>query len=358
MTSAAHANPKNQLAGLGETIYLDRYAVKDVTRKTLKVGDLVIVLVDSNTNQREIGTVITYAPPTVEVQLRDDTVLQVPIEHVDKPLEVDPSMMMDRVAKGIAAVEATPELQRQWETNFRTALEDWKFVPAGRILTAAGTDQQLTYYNCYVIPSPKDSRAGIFQTLTQMTEIMSRGGGVGINLSSLRPQHSYVRGVNGRSSGAVSWGAVYSFVTGLIEQGGSRRGALMLILGDWHPDILSFITSKREMGKITNANISVAVSDALMEAVRKDAMWELVYPDPSHPTYDETWDGNLTKWRQDGKPVIVQRTLPAREIWNAIIESAWASAEPGLFFVDRYNAMSNSAYYAPILCTNPCGEQG
>ena len=92
-------------------------------------------------------------------------------------------------------------------------------------------------------------------TLTQMTEIMSRGGGVGINLSTLRPRHAYVKGVNGRSSGAVSWGGLYSFVTGLIEQGGSRRGALMLILNDWHPDIFSFINSKRQSGKITNANI-------------------------------------------------------------------------------------------------------
>src|SRR5262249_28330783 len=99
-------------------------------------------------------------------------------------------------------------------------LNGWKFVPAGRILTAAGTDQQLTFYNCYVVPSPKDSRIGIVDTLSQMMEIMSRGGGVGINISSLRPRHSYVKGVNGRSSGSVSWGALYSFVTGLIEQGG------------------------------------------------------------------------------------------------------------------------------------------
>ena len=96
---------------------------------------------------------------------------------------------------------------------------------------------------------------------------MSRGGGVGINLSSLRPQHAYVKGVNGRSSGSVSWGGLYSFVTGLIEQGGSRRGALMLILNVWHPDVLHFINSKREAGKITNANISVGLTDAFMEAV-------------------------------------------------------------------------------------------
>jgi ribonucleoside-diphosphate reductase alpha chain len=352
-------NPQNQLTGLGEKIYLDRYALKDVTRETLAVGDTVIVLVDPKTNQREIGTVISYpSHESVVVELRDETRMAVPIEQVDKPLEVDPAQMMDRVARGIASVEKTEEERALWQKKFREAMDGWKFVPAGRILTAAGSDQQLTFFNCYVIPSPQDSRAGIFKTLSQMTEIMSRGGGVGINLSSLRPQHSYVKGVNGRSSGAVSWGAVYSFVTGLIEQGGSRRGALMLILDDWHPDIMSFISSKREMGRITNANISVSISDALMEAVKQDADWELIFPDTTDPEYNDLWDGDLVAWRDRGKAIISYKTIKARELWQSIVESAWASAEPGLFFVDRYNAMSNSWYFGHIRCTNPCGEQG
>src|ERR671938_437447 len=104
-------------------------------------------------------------------------------------------------ANGIAAIETSPEQQATWEANFRWLLDDWRFVPGGRILSAAGTDQQLTFFNCYVIPSPRDSRRGIVDTLSQMMEIMSRGGGVGINVSSLRPRHSYVKGVNGRSSG-------------------------------------------------------------------------------------------------------------------------------------------------------------
>lgn len=351
------ANP-NQLTGLGEKIFLDRYALKDMTRKSLGVGDIVVVLVDPKTNQREIGAVTRMSPPHVEVELRDGTRMTTPIEHVDKPLETDPSQMMARIAKGIAAVEPTAELRSEWEGKFRSLLEGFKFVPAGRILAAAGTDQQLTFYNCYVVPSPHDSRAGIIKTLAQMTEIMSRGGGVGINLSSLRPRHNYVRGVNGRSSGSVSWGALYSFVTGLIEQGGSRRGALMLILNDWHPDVFDFINSKRTAGKITNANISVGVSDKLMDAVKVDADWPLEFPDTGYPDYNDVWDGDLEKWRASGRPVVRHKTVKAREVWNAIIESAWASAEPGIFFNDRYNKMSNSWYFAPIICTNPCGEQG
>lgn len=1049
----SQSSQRNTLHELGYKIFLDRYAQKDMTRSTLTVGDTVIVVVDSRTGQREIGRITALKLPKVTVELLDGDVVERDVEHVDKPLELDPGQMMDRVAAGIAAVEATPELKQVWTERFRWLLEDWKFVPAGRILTAAGTDQQLTFYNCmppeqeiltaagyrpiadvrigdlvvthrnrlrpvrhklereteealyiirlkkvayddlrvtgdhkvyairaewvnkhksrdglrlahqpdwipakelhpgdyvsiaynaeecppevidlqeylpayaqqdgklfkattrgfhgqvedwgthasinaqvqidaelcyvfgrwlgdgcithrtgtdipsgikivfgldekaeaeelarlieakfgiaaslklssterwydlwvnsmligqffkaflgayshskripdalmrlpdeltlellrglfsadgyisddklgivlsnrslsvqvhqlllrlgflfsirentprlgrvpafrvqatasecaplfehffsasppmpetdaehyfehdglkwlrideiavedysgivmdieveedhsfvsagvvvsncYVIPSPKDSRGGIIETLRQMTEIMSRGGGVGINVSSLRPRHAYVKGVNGRSSGAVSWGALYSFVTGLIEQGGcfgpneriatdrglipaaeladrveageaiyaqthkglrritarfrngvkplfelrtkrgfkvqitedhkvavlmdgeivtmplkylavgdevllllgsgvpendaqlrdgldedlaylfgysaaggslnpsqaqmlesltddslldmqrlpeaifrssssvqlafvagyaaksggiesrheqiiadlqqilsangiisraerdehsavkvyrlhvddvvilqrlstsvptaaqaetsgslqvatgafatiatsdqaivvpdtieaitpltesevydfevddvhllsgsgvytsnSRRGALMLILNDWHPDVFDFINSKRKAGQITNANISVGVSDKLMEAVRADGDWDLVFPDTSDPAYDTLWDGDLDKWVADGRRVIKYRTVKARAVWNAIIESAWASAEPGVFFRERYNKMSNSWYFAPIISTNPCGEQG
>ncbi len=348
---------KNQLHELGYKIFLDRYAQKDMTRKTLAVGDTVIVVVNAATGQREIGKVTAMQLPKVTIELLDGEVVTRDLENVDKPLETDPGQMMDRVAAGIAAVEVTPELQQEWTQRFRWLLDDFKFVPAGRILTAAGTEQLLTYYNCYVIPLPHDSRGGIIETLHQMTEIMSRGGGVGINISSLRPRQAYVKGVNGRSSGAVSWGALYSFVTGLIEQGGSRRGALMLIMNDWHPDVFDFINSKREAGKITNANISVGVSDKLMDAVKADADWELMFPDTGAPGYDEQWNGDLDKWVADGNPVVHYRTVKAREVWNAIIESAWASAEPGVWFNERSNKMSNSWYYARLVSTNPCGEQ-
>ncbi len=348
---------ENALKALGEKIFLDRYAFKDAQKTTLKEGDTVIVCTNLETGQREIGQAMALNQDQVTVKLQDGSAIERAIEHIDKPLEIHPSQMMTRVAASVAQEEA-PEQQKTWAKNFRWLLDDWKFVPGGRILTGAGTGQNLTYYNCYVIPSPQDSRGGIIKTLGQMTEIMSRGGGVGINLSSLRPHHSYVKGVNGRSSGSVSWGGLYSFVTGLIEQGGSRRGALMLILNVWHPDVIEFINSKRQMGRITNANISVGITDDFMAAVKADGDWELVFPDTSYPGYDDLWDGNLDTWRAEGRPVIVHKTVKAREIWYNIIESAWASAEPGVFFVDRYNKMSNSWYYAPIQTTNPCGEQG
>jgi ribonucleoside-diphosphate reductase alpha chain len=353
----------NQLSELGQKIFLDRYALKDMRKRTLAPGDMVIVCTDSKTGQREIGVITRMDAEAaggagrVTVELRDGAQIDCLTEHVSKPIETVPEQMMERVARGIAAVEG--EHADEWYEKFRWLLNGWKFVPAGRILTAAGTDQQLTFYNCYVIPSPKDSRRGIVETLSQMMEIMSRGGGVGINVSSLRPRHAYVKGVNGRSSGSVSWGALYSFVTGLIEQGGSRRGALMIILNCWHPDVVEFINSKREMGKITNANISVGITDKFMDAVHADADWDLIFPDVSDPDYETQWDGNLEKWQAAGKKTVVHRTVKAREVWNSIIESAWASAEPGVFFIERANKMSNSWYYDAgyLGCTNPCGEQ-
>ena len=352
------SSAKNELSALGRKIFLDRYALKDVRKETLKVGDVVVAVSNPKTGQREIGVVTELkAADGITVKLDDGIVLHVKREDVDKPLEIEPAQMLARVAKGIASIEKQ-EVRTQWETEFNWLLEDWKFVPGGRILTGAGTDQNLTYFNCYVIPSPKDSRGGIIASLGQMTEIMSRGGGVGMNISSLRPRHSYVKGVNGRSSGSVSWGGLFSFVTGLIEQGGSRRGALMLILNVWHPDILDFINSKREMGKITNANISVGITDDFMEAVRKDGDWETYFPDTSDPAYNTDWDGDINKWKSNGHKVVVYQKQKAKKIWDAIVESAWASAEPGVFFIDRYNKMSNSWYYSTIQSTNPCGEQG
>jgi ribonucleoside-diphosphate reductase alpha chain len=349
---------KNELSPLGRKIFLDRYALKDVRKETLVEGDIVVAVSNPKTGQREIGVVTALGEgESISVRLDDGTLLEVKRDEVDKPLETDPEQMLSRVAKGIASQEK-PENRAKWEKEFNWLLEDWKFVPGGRILTGAGTDQSLTYFNCYVIPSPKDSRGGIINSLGQMTEIMSRGGGVGMNISSLRPRHCYVKGVNGRSSGSVSWGGLFSFVTGLIEQGGSRRGALMLILNVWHPDIVDFINSKREMGKITNANISVGITDDFMEAVKNDGNWETCFPDTTDPEYNAVWNGDINAWKAAGKKVIPYETLKARDVWNAIIESAWASAEPGVFFIDRYNKMSNSWYYCSIQSTNPCGEQG
>lgn len=251
-----------------------------------------------------------------------------------QPIEKNPDEMWRRVARGMAQVEKTGRLQKEWEKKFYAAMEDFKFVPGGRILAGAGSKNLVTYFNCFVLPSPEDSRGGIIKTLEVMTEIMARGGGVGVNLSTLRPRGSYIKTVNGTSSGPVSWAQLYSVATGdIIQQGGSRRGALMLMLNDEHPDIEEFITVKKTPGKLQYANLSVGISDKFMRAVKDDEKWEL-------------------KW--EGK---VRKTLKARELWDLICTSAHSCAEPGVVFLERCQKLSNSWYFEKIVGVNVCGEQ-
>lgn len=350
----------NRLEGLSEKIFLDRYAMKDADTRNSKVGDVVLVLTkdDPRFPAKEVGEIIERKGHNVKIKLRSGEIVDSDISKLTLTIEKTPEQMWDRLANAMASVELTPEKQAEWTEKFRYVLDDWKLVPGGRIAAGAGASDELTLFNCYVIPSPHDSRGGIMSTLSEMTEIMSRGGGVGINLSSLRPRRAIVRGVNGSSSGAVSWGGLFSYTTGLIEQGGSRRGALMLMINDWHPDLMDFITVKQTMGQVTNANLSVCVSNGFMKAVKEDLDWELVFPDTSDPEYNELWNGDLDAWKKLGKKVISYKTVKARDVWHTIIESAWKSAEPGVVFMEYYNQMSNSWYFNPIICTNPCGEQG
>jgi ribonucleoside-diphosphate reductase alpha chain len=273
------------------------------------------------------------------------------------PMEKTPDEMWKRVAKGIAGVEK-PKDRKKWENKFYNLMSGFKFLPGGRILAGAGTGFDVTYYNCFVIPNPPDSRGGIMANLTQMIEIMAHGGGVGLNLSSLRPRGARVKKVNGFSSGPLNWAELYSLATkDIVQQGGSRRGALMLMLHDWHPDIEEFITVKQDLNKINGANLSVCLSDAFMEAVKKDGDWDLVFPDLDDKKYDKKWNGDLDEWRKIGGKVDVKKTIKARELWDLICTAAWKSAEPGLHFLDRSNKRSNTWYFERLIATNPCGEQ-
>jgi ribonucleoside-diphosphate reductase alpha chain len=292
-----------ELTGIRNTVFLDRYALKDETGK--------------------------------------------PIEHT-------PEEMWRRVSHAIAQVEHKKD-RDVWEEKFYGAMQDFTFVPGGRILSGAGTGYKVTFYNCFVIPSPHDSRGGILKTLGNMVEIMSRGGGVGINLSSLRPRGARVSKVNGFSSGPCNWAELFSVATkDIIQQGGSRRGALMLMLWDWHPDVEEFITVKQDLARINGANLSVCVSDSFMEAVKNDADWNLVFPDKSDPDYDTKWDGYLPNWIALGKKPVIQKTIKARALWDLIATAAWKSAEPGVVFMERYNKWFNNYYYEYVNCVNPC----
>src|SRR3989344_8028580 len=273
------------------------------------------------------------------------------------PIEKDPKQMWARVARGIAK-EEKPSIRQHWEDEFNRVMQDFRYVPGGRVLAGAGTGYDVTYYNCYVIPNPPDSRNGILENLGHMVEIMAHGGGVGVNLSSLRPRGARVSKVNGYSSGPVNWAELYSVAThDIIQQGGSRRGALMIMLWDWHPDVQEFINVKRDLTRIRGANLSVCVSDKFMEAVKNDDDWDFIYPDINDSKYDKEWDGYMQDWLDMGGKVNVHSTVRARDLWDQICEAAWNSAEPGVVFMERCNKRHNNYYFNRINCVNPCGEE-
>lgn len=269
-------------------------------------------------------------------------------------LETELEQMWQRVASCIGGDAAERE-------SFLEILRDFRFVPSGRILSGAGSAQKATYYNCFVIGVKakdvkvgNDSRSGIMSTMSDVVEITSRGGGVGVNWSTLRPAGTFIRGVNGRSSGAETWMRGADALANAIRQGGSRTAALMFMLDDWHPDIMEFT---RPGNKFSRANFSVNISNAFMEAVKNDREWLLQFPDISSPFYDKEWDGDLKAWIDKGLPVTAYKTIRAIDLWQQMIESAYMTGSPGVSFLDRCNETANTWYLDRAICMNPCGEQ-
>ncbi|WP_142827842.1 vitamin B12-dependent ribonucleotide reductase [Planococcus soli] len=253
--------------GVSRLVMIDRYSFKDTEKKTLKAGDFVvltvkedpkfparglgfIVSIDHQANKAQVWIEEDYRSAIDNPKEQEAGIVNRPIDVIEKPLEVFYEQIAKRNATGLASVEKTPEKRQEWFEKFYQQLVGLKFIPAGRVLYGAGADTDVTYFNCYVMPFVADSREGISDHRKQVMEIMSRGGGVGTNGSTLRPRNTLARGVNGKSSGSVSWLDDIAKLTHLVEQGGSRRGAQMIMLADWHPDIAEFIISKMQNPRI------------------------------------------------------------------------------------------------------------
>ncbi|ANU23467.1 vitamin B12-dependent ribonucleotide reductase [Planococcus donghaensis] len=253
--------------GVSRLVMIDRYSFKDTEKKTLKAGDFVvltvkedpkfparglgyIVSIDTQANKAQVWIEEDYRSAIDNPQEQEAGIVNRPIDVIEKPMEVFYEQIAKRNATGLASVETTPEKRQEWFEKFYQQLVGLKFIPAGRVLYGAGADTDVTYFNCYVMPFVADSREGISDHRKQVMEIMSRGGGVGTNGSTLRPRNTLARGVNGKSSGSVSWLDDIAKLTHLVEQGGSRRGAQMIMLADWHPDIAEFIISKMQNPRI------------------------------------------------------------------------------------------------------------
>ncbi len=434
-------------SGVARLVMIDRYAQKDHDLKTLQVGDLVLTLVkqDEKYPTKGIGTVTKIGRSKVTIKLEEEFwgslsgkeaasgIIVRNKADIDKPLEIYFEQIAKRVGHSLAQQENTHEERNKWSIKMSQEIADLNIIPAGRVLFGAGSGFEVTYFNCFVMPFIKDSRTGISRHREKVMEIMSRGGGVGTNGSTLRPRGSFAKGVGGKSSGAVSWLNDIANLTHLVEQGGSRRGAQMIMLADWHPDILEFMISKMQNSNIlkhlknnspydyirklasekltfkslsrhsieviqklfkkegqtlspeshkiiaesgvwevnnleflSGANISIAISDDFMKAVETDGDWDLKFPDVDNLNaedkafYDEKWHeiGDVREWEALGKPVKIHLTLKAKVLWDLINFCATYSAEPGVFFIDTANNMTNAkAYGQKVVCTNPCGEQ-
>ncbi|MEZ5883475.1 MAG: adenosylcobalamin-dependent ribonucleoside-diphosphate reductase [Paracoccaceae bacterium] len=235
-----------------------------------------------------------------------------------------------RIARSLAEVEENPAA---WEERFYAALEDFRFLPAGRITAGAGTGRAVTLFNCFVMGTIPDSMAGIFDMLKEAALTMQQGGGIGYDFSTIRPRGAEVKGVAADASGPLSFMDVWDAMCRTIMSAGSRRGAMMATMRCDHPDIEAFITAKQDSARLRMFNLSVLVTDAFMEAVKADGPWELTF---------------------GGK---IYHTLNARDLWNRIMRATYDFAEPGVIFIDRINKMNNLGYCEQIAATNPCGEQ-
>lgn len=274
--------------GVSRLVMLDRYAFKDTEKKTLKEGDFVVLTVKDDPKFPARGTgyivSINHEMQKAEIKVDNDFTHVLEDEHeqetgiiersisvIDKPLEVYYEQIALRNSTGLAEVERTEDKRQEWFEKFNKELSNLNFVPAGRVLYGAGSNTDVTYFNCYVMPFIKDSREGISDHRKQVMEIMSRGGGVGTNGSTLRPRNALARGVNGKSSGSVSWLDDIAKLTHLVEQGGSRRGAQMIMLNDWHPDIIEFIISKMQNPRILRYLIE-NIDDETIQQMAKDKL--------------------------------------------------------------------------------------
>jgi ribonucleoside-diphosphate reductase alpha chain len=246
------------------------------------------------------------------------------------PVDITVEDSWRRIACALAAVESEPAL---WEDRFYAALEDFKFLPAGRIIAGAGSGRRVTLFNCFVMGGIEDDLGSIFGHLREAALTMQQGGGIGYDFSTIRPKGAVVKGVSADASGPLSFMDVWDAMCRTIMSAGARRGAMMATMRCDHPDIEAFIAAKREPGRLRNFNLSVLITDAFMAAVEADADWNLVF-------------GGVT-----------YRTVRARALWDSVMRATYDYAEPGVLFIDRINKRNNLYYCESIQSTNPCAEQ-
>ena len=292
-----------------------------------------------------------------------------------------------RVAKAIASVEVTPELQQEWAEKFYEMMSDFKVVPGGRILANAGTDfKGTTLINCFVSPKTStdpDSLIGILEDLKNQSLTLKSEGGWGHNFSKLRPRGAFINGIGVDSPGAVKFMELFDKSSEIITAGSGkksqnkkakgkiRKGAMMGVMDVNTVDIVEFITAKQTPGRLSKFNMSVNCTDAFMDKVlmvdtlrkagasqeKLDAItWNLIFPDTAHAAYKTEWDGDIADWQSRGYPVLNYNCVKVEWLWNLITQSTYNRNEPGILFLDRANKFNQLNYAEKIAATNPCGQ--
>jgi len=291
------------------------------------------------------GQVPALAPQAISLDVLREKYLK-PGEHGEADL-------LRRVAKALASVEAEP-LRAEWEQRFFDNLQAGA-IGAGRIMSAAGTELQATLINCFVQPvgdsiqgRDDDGFPGIYEALREAAETMRRGGGVGYDFSRIRPRGAEVKATASLASGPCSYMDVFDHSCSTVESAGARRGAQMGVLRIDHPDVLEFITAKRTPGRWNNFNVSVAVTDEFIRTLQAGGDWALVHR--KKPGAALIAQG--AHLRADG--LWVYRTVPAQQLWDTVMRSAYDFAEPGILFVDTINRENNLRYAERMTATNPC----
>ena len=281
-----------------------------------------------------------------------------------------------RVATSVANVEKTKKKRLLYKELFYDMMYNKYFAPGGRILANVGVEERknATLFNCYVYhpsdynPKDIDSLDNIFESLQQSAKILGREGGLGINLSYLRPEGMYIKGIGNRTPGPIKFAELWDKTSDVITAGTEktignkedaeklkiRKGAMMLVMEDWNEAVLEFIEAKQTSNRFTKFNFSVGVSDDLIEAVEKDLMWQFIFPDTKFEKYSDEWNGNIREWKEKGYPVIVTSEIKAKDLWDKIMVSTYTRNEPGVLFLDNANKLSPINYCNHLKATNPC----
>jgi ribonucleoside-diphosphate reductase alpha chain len=275
----------------------------------------------------------------------------------ERVIDQDVEQTWQRVAKAVAKAEA-PRDRSYWQQQFLSILDNFQFLPGGRILAGAGTRHQVTLFNCFVMGRIDDSLSGIFRALKEGALTLQQGGGIGFDFSTIRPKGLIAQRTGNVASGPVSFMRIWDAMSATMQSTGARRGAMMGTLRCDHPDIMHFIEAKADPAQLRQFNVSLLVTDEFMRAVKHNRQWELVFPLETIEDQVSNRDCIMRRWSGSSQkiPCVVLDKINARKLWEAIIKAAYQYAEPGVIFEDTVNKNNNLWYREWQSATNPCGE--